>query len=160
MSLLTDTKRHYTLNSRLLLFIPGGTASVYVGQSLDTVKVKMQTFPNLYKNAWDCFKRTFHEEGIVRGLYAGTVPSLAAQVSENAILFMAYGVCQRITATIVGKRDVSELNPVQNALSGGAAAFFSSLVLCPTELIKCKLQAMEQMRETGKLNGGKMPPRM
>jgi len=58
----------------------GGTASVYVGQPLDTVKVKMQTFPTLYKNAWQCCVTTLRKEGIAHGLYAGTVPSLAAQV--------------------------------------------------------------------------------
>ena len=126
---------------------------MYVGQSLDTVKVKMQTFPSMYKGATDCFMRTLREEGLVRGLYAGTVPSLAAQVSENAVLFMAYGMCQRTLATLLGKSDIAQLNPVQNAFAGGSAAFFSSLVLCPTELIKCKLQAMEQMRRTGKLEG-------
>ena len=53
---------------------------MYVGQPLDTVKVKMQTFPALYKNAWRCFVTTLKQEGIAHGLYAGTVPSLAAQV--------------------------------------------------------------------------------
>lgn len=130
----------------------GGIASVLVGQSLDTVKVKMQTFPTLYKSAYECFMRTFREEGVVRGLYAGTVPSLAAQVSENAVLFMAYGICQRIMALMLGHKDVSTLNPVQNAAAGGCAAFFSSFALCPTELIKCKLQAREQMKRTGQLS--------
>lgn len=59
---------------------PGGTASVYVGQPLDTVKVKMQTFPTLHTNAYRCFVTTLRQEGIPHGLYAGTVPSLAAQV--------------------------------------------------------------------------------
>ena len=62
-----------------IMFV-GGTASVYVGQPLDTVKVKMQTFPALYRNAWQCFMTTLRQEGIAYGLYAGTVPSLAAQV--------------------------------------------------------------------------------
>jgi len=53
---------------------------VYVGQPLDTVKVKMQTFPALYKNGWRCFMTTLRQEGIAYGLYAGTVPSLASQV--------------------------------------------------------------------------------
>ena len=119
----------------------------------------MQTFPNLYKNAWDCFVRTFREEGIARGLYAGTVPSLAAQVSENAVLFMAYGMCQKALAAVVGKRDISDLTPVQNATAGGCAAFFCSLVLCPTELIKCKLQAMAQMKEM-QMKNGKLHQRM
>ena len=33
----------------------GATASVYVGQPLDTLKVKMQTFPQLYPNLKICF---------------------------------------------------------------------------------------------------------
>jgi solute carrier family 25 ornithine transporter 2/15 len=118
------------------------------------VKVKLQTFPELYKNALDCFLRTFRQEGIVRGLYAGTVPSLAAQIAENSILFMAYGVCQKLVTNVVRKRDVSELNPLENATSGFLAAFFSSLALCPTELVKCRLQAMAQMQQTNKVEGG------
>jgi solute carrier family 25 ornithine transporter 2/15 len=74
-----------------------------VGQPLDTVKVKMQTFPTMYRNAFDCFLKTFRQDGIYRGLYAGTVPSLAANVSENAVLFCFYGMCQKIVAFASGK---------------------------------------------------------
>jgi len=48
-----------------------------------------------------------------------------------------------------GVQNVKELSSFSNAWAGFFAAFFSSLTLCPTELIKCKLQAMrevEQMR--------------
>ena len=55
---------------------------MYIGQPLDTVKVKMQTFPTMYRNAFHCFKTTLVKEGITRGLYAGTIPSLAAQVQN------------------------------------------------------------------------------
>lgn len=47
-----------------MLFFPGGSACVFVGQPLDTVKVKMQTFPLLYKNGLFCFVQTFKKEGI------------------------------------------------------------------------------------------------
>jgi len=66
-------------------------------------------------------------------------------VAENSVLFMAYGLCQRAVAAAVGKADISSLSPLQNATSGFFAAFFSSLVLCPTELVKCKMQAMHEM---------------
>lgn len=131
--------------------VAGGTASVYVGQPLDTVKVKMQTFPAMYHNGWQCFRITLKQEGIVHGLYAGTIPSLAAQVSENAVLFMAYGLCQRAVMTLCNQSSVSELSILQNATSGCFAAFFSSFVLCPTELIKCKLQAMKEMKVSGRI---------
>ena len=66
-------------------------------------------------------------------------------MAENSVLFMAYGLCQRAVASSIGISDISSLSPLQNATSGFFAAFFSSLVLCPTELVKCKMQAMHEM---------------
>ncbi|CAG2183283.1 unnamed protein product, partial [Oppiella nova] len=57
--------------------------------------------------------------------------------------FCAYGFCQQ---TVCHVRQSQTLTPIDNALAGFFAAFFSSFTLCPTELIKCKLQAL---RETG-----------
>jgi len=121
----------------------GGVATVLVGQPLDTIKVKMQTFPHLYTNTLNCFKQTVLKDGWFRGLYAGTAPALAANVAENSVLFCAYGFCQQ---TVCHVRQSQTLTPIDNALAGFFAAFFSSFTLCPTELIKCKLQAL---RETG-----------
>ena len=42
----------------LLAGSAGGTATVLVGQPLDTIKVKMQTFPHLYQNTLICFRQT------------------------------------------------------------------------------------------------------
>jgi len=134
----------------------GATASVYVGQPLDTLKVKMQTFPKLYPNLGVCFRQTLAKEGVVRGLYAGTVPSLAANVAENSILFAAYGSCQKLVARATGIDKVEDLNVFANGFSGFLAAFWSSLALCPTELVKCRLQAMRESY----IADGKEPPRI
>lgn len=80
----------------------GGVALVYVGQPLDTIKVKMQTFPNLYKNMIDCMRQTLVKEGFVKGLYAGTIPAIVANVAENSVLFAGYGVCQKVVANFSG----------------------------------------------------------
>ncbi|XP_059091492.1 mitochondrial ornithine transporter 1-like isoform X1 [Tigriopus californicus] len=125
----------------------GAATSVYVGQPLDTLKVKMQTFPEKYPNLGICFRETLRKEGVVRGLYAGTVPSLAANMAENSILFAAYGVCQKSVANLIGVRKVSDLSVTANGFSGSFAAFFASFALCPTELIKCRLQAMRESQE-------------
>lgn len=61
---------------------------MYVSQPLDTVKVKMQAFPTVYKGMMDCLAQTFKKDGVVRGLYAGTLPSIAANVAENSVLFV------------------------------------------------------------------------
>lgn len=131
--------------------VAGGTASVLVGQPLDTVKVKLQTFPTSYHGMTHCIKHTFATEGFRHGLYAGTVPNLAAQISENAVLFAAYGVCQKGVAHVVG-RDVPSLSALHNATAGFCAAFFSTIALCPTELIKCRLQTMEDVRTSSTSN--------
>ena len=134
----------------------GAATSVYVGQPLDTLKVKMQTFPSLYPNLRVCFSRTLEKEGIVRGLYAGTVPSLAANIAENSILFAAYGACQKLIASTLGIPRVEDLSVTANGFSGFLAAFWSSLALCPTELVKCRLQAMRESFTSQ----GKEPPRI
>ena len=75
---------------------------VYVGQPLDTVKVKMQTFPTMYSGMYSCIKSTLKSDGIVRGLYAGTTPAIAANVAENSVLFAAYGACQKLVMSFTG----------------------------------------------------------
>lgn len=49
---------------------------------------------------FNCFKKTFQADGIRRGLYAGTVPALMANVAENSVLFAGYGYCQKIIMTL------------------------------------------------------------
>lgn len=90
------------------------------------------------------FRDTWAKDGLVRGLYAGTVPSLAANVAENSILFAANGVCQKLVAQMLNVQKVEDLTPLANGFSGFLAAFWSSLALCPTELVKCRLQAMRE----------------
>lgn len=131
----------------------GGVATVYVGQPLDTVKVKMQTFPKVYKGMLDCFIKTYRSEGIIRGLYAGTGPAITANVAENSVLFACYGVCQKFIANVTNTPDVSQLGTLSNATAGSLASFFSAFSLCPTELIKVKLQCA---REVATLSGNKI----
>ncbi|EAT34099.1 AAEL013630-PA [Aedes aegypti] len=123
---------------------------------MDTVKVKMQTFPTLYKNMIDCTMRTFKRDGVVRGLYAGTLPAIVANVAENSVLFAAYGACQNLVAA-VARKPSSELSALDNATAGFLAAFFSSFTLCPTELIKCKLQALREVQQNNLKPGEKVP---
>ncbi|XP_048512183.1 mitochondrial ornithine transporter 1 isoform X2 [Athalia rosae] len=146
MEVIADTTRN--LKAGIIDFTAGslgGVALVYVGQPLDTVKVKMQTFPQLYKGMVDCFMTTLRQDGIIRGLYAGTLPAVAANVAENSVLFAAYGLCQKTIAKLSGVQKVEDLSSLGNAGAGFFAAFFSSLSLCPTELIKCQLQAMREV---------------
>ncbi|CAH2063379.1 unnamed protein product, partial [Iphiclides podalirius] len=136
----------------------GGVAVVYVGQPLDTVKVKMQTFPHLYKGMYDCLKQTLKNDGIVRGLYAGTTPAIMANVAENSVLFAAYGYCQKFVCHVTGTESAEQLTTMGNATAGFLAAFFSSFTLCPAELIKCQLQAMREVNVQGSQSAIRVTP--
>ncbi|CAF2992448.1 unnamed protein product [Rotaria socialis] len=129
----------------------GATASVYVGQPLDTIKTKLQTFPNNYKNFIQCGQTIFHENGL-RGLYAGTLPSLLANTAENGILFMAYGQCQQFICVLRHKTSSEQLTTVENMAAGSVASIFSSIALCPTELVKCRIQTLHEMEHMNPLN--------
>lgn len=124
----------------------GGIAVVYVGQPLDTVKVKMQTFPSQNGSMIKCMKNTIMSEGILKGLYAGTVPALVCNIAENSILFLSYGVCQKIIQKIHNDGELKHLSALNNACAGSLASFVASLAICPTELIKCKLQALYETK--------------
>lgn len=92
-----------------------------------------------------CFLHTYRKNGVVRGLYAGTVPAIIASVVENSVLFAAYGACQEAVTFAMEIDKVSELSALGNSCAGFLAAFFSSFTLCPTELVKCKLQAVHEV---------------
>ncbi|KAL3266408.1 hypothetical protein HHI36_010584 [Cryptolaemus montrouzieri] len=110
----------------------------------------MQTFPSEYGSMIKCVKNTLLTEGISKGLYAGTVPALVCNIAENSILFLSYGLCQKFIQKVNGISNVNQLTTLNNACAGSLASFFASLAICPTELIKCKLQALHETN--GKVN--------
>ncbi|KAL7837914.1 hypothetical protein AOLI_G00263180 [Acnodon oligacanthus] len=134
----------------LLAGAVGGAACVFSGQPLDTAKVKMQTFPGLYRSFLHCFLSIYRKVGL-RGLYQGITPALMANIAENSVLFMSYGFCQEVVSFTCSLEKGAALSDVQKACAGSVASVFSSLVLCPTELVKCRLQTMHEMAASGRI---------
>uniref|UniRef100_A0A8D0B897 Mitochondrial ornithine transporter 1 n=1 Tax=Salvator merianae TaxID=96440 RepID=A0A8D0B897_SALMN len=108
----------------------------------------MQTFPALYRGFFDCSVKTYRQEGMY-GLYQGTTPALLANVAENAVLFACYGFCQQLVCQLFALESLPELSDLHNAVAGSFASVFSSMVLCPTELVKCRMQALHEMKAAG-----------
>lgn len=108
---LTREKVNLSRCSPASLSSLGGTACVFSGQPLDTAKVKMQTFPTLYRGFVHCFVSTYRQVGL-RGLYQGTTPALMANIAENSVLFMCYGFCQEVVRFISGQDKGAALRQV------------------------------------------------
>ncbi|XP_015365873.1 PREDICTED: mitochondrial ornithine transporter 1-like [Diuraphis noxia] len=182
----------------------GAVALVYVGQPLDTVKVRMQLSTATQAvtssggggggvSMWGCVRDMWRQALVTpaphirrltnnaaaavveacpltatsqpaskaaaagrmaRLMYAGTAPALLANVAENGVLFAAYGPCQRLVAfaldlfggagTGTAVVDVEKkLGPAGMATAGSLASLCSAFALCPTELIKVRLQAAD-----------------
>ena len=66
-------------------------------------------------------------------------------------MFFSYGQCQKGVLNLVNKSDVSQLTPSENGLAGSGAAILASLVLCPPELVKCRLQAAREANKNTNL---------
>ena len=88
------------------ILIEGGGTATYVTHWLDTVKVKMQTFPDVHKSSISCFKNIFRDEGL-RGLYQGASPAVIGHMSKTAIVFMSYGLCEELVRKVTGIRIIS-----------------------------------------------------
>lgn len=73
---------------------------------------------------------------------------MVANVAENSVLFCGYGMCQNLVTLLQGK-DSNRTTTLDKAVAGSFAAFFASFTLCPTELIKCKLQALRERSQPG-----------
>ena len=69
--------------------------ATYSTHWLDTVKVRMQTFPGTYSSGISCIKSLYGEAGLA-GLYQGAGPAVTGHACKAAFVFMSYGVSSEI----------------------------------------------------------------
>lgn len=125
----------------------GGMAQLVVGHPFDTIKVKLQSQPPptpasplKYAGAIDAVKQTLAHEG-PRGLFKGMGAPLATVAALNAILFTARGQMVALLQSEPG----APLSISQQIICGAGAGVAVSFPACPTELIKCRLQAQSAL---------------
>lgn len=125
----------------------GGAAQLIVGHPFDTIKVKLQSQPTplpgqqpRYSGAIDAVRQTIAAEG-PRGLYKGMGAPLATVAAFNAVLFSVRGQMEAILRSEPGV----PLTVGQQVACGAAAGVAVSFMACPTELIKCRLQAQSAL---------------
>ncbi|XVF52359.1 hypothetical protein PTKIN_Ptkin05aG0012600 [Pterospermum kingtungense] len=129
----------------------GGAAQLIVGHPFDTIKVKLQSQPTplpgqppKYAGAIDAVKQTISAEGS-RGLYKGMGAPLATVAAFNAVLFTVRGQMEALLRSEPG----AALTVSQQVVCGAGAGVAVSFLACPTELIKCRLQAQSALATSG-----------
>ncbi|CAM6120412.1 unnamed protein product [Calypogeia fissa] len=124
-----------------------GVAQLLVGHPFDTIKVKLQSQPKPppgqpphYTGAIDAVKKTVASEGF-KGLYKGMGAPLATVAVFNAVLFTSRGLMEKALRESPGQ----PLTIGQQVIAGMGAGVAVSFVACPTELVKCRLQAQSAL---------------
>ncbi|XP_042489949.1 mitochondrial carnitine/acylcarnitine carrier-like protein [Macadamia integrifolia] len=133
----------------------GGAAQLVCGHPFDTIKVKLQSQPTptpgqlpKYSGAIDAVKQTIAAEG-PRGLYKGMGAPLATVAALNAVLFTVRGQMEALLRSEPG----APLSVSQQVVCGAGAGAAVSILACPTELIKCRLQAQSTLADSGSASG-------
>jgi ornithine carrier protein len=122
-----------------------GIVSKSLEYPFDTVKVRLQSQPDhlplRYTGPLDCFRQSLAQDGF-RSLYRGVSAPLVGAMAENACLFWAYRVTQDVLrSTPFLSRPADEKLPLAALIfAGGVAGSFTSVVLTPIELVKCRMQ--------------------
>jgi ornithine carrier protein len=106
------------------------------------VKVRLQSQPDglplRYNGPLDCFRQSIQAEGL-RGLYRGISAPLVGAAIENSSLFFSYRIAQELLqATVYSSMEALPFSGL--LISGAASGAFTSVLLTPVELVKCKMQ--------------------
>ncbi|KAF5194113.1 Mitochondrial carrier protein, expressed [Thalictrum thalictroides] len=121
--------------------LAAGVSTVITGHPFDTVKVKLQKHNTevhgiKYRNALHCTGRILKNEG-VRGLYRGATSSFIGVAFESSLLFGIYSQTKQSLQGEVNSSKPQLQVIVPSAAFGGAIISF---ILCPSELVKCRMQ--------------------
>ncbi|PIA36588.1 hypothetical protein AQUCO_03300054v1 [Aquilegia coerulea] len=121
--------------------LAAGVSTVITGHPFDTVKVKLQKHNTevhgiKYRNALHCTGRILQNEG-VRGLYRGATSSFIGMAFESSLLFGIYSQTKQSLQGEVNSSKPQLQVIIPSAAFGGAIISF---ILCPSELVKCRMQ--------------------
>jgi mitochondrial ornithine carrier protein len=120
-----------------------GIAGKCIEYPFDTVKVRLQSQPDhlplRYKGPLDCLRQSLRSDGVI-GLYRGiSAPLVGAALEISSLFFWERVGRESLFAAGLYQRD----RPLPLSalwLTGAISGAFTSLVLTPVELVKCKIQ--------------------
>ncbi|KAI9052812.1 hypothetical protein LZ554_003085 [Drepanopeziza brunnea f. sp. 'monogermtubi'] len=120
-----------------------GLAGKKIEYPFDVIKVRLQSQPDhlplRYTGPLDCFRQSLRRDGVI-GLYRGiSAPLVGAALETSSLFFWERVARESFFAAGLYQRE----NPLPLSalwLTGAVSGAFTSLVLTPVELVKCKIQ--------------------
>ncbi|KAI0482931.1 amino acid transporter arg-13 [Xylariaceae sp. FL0804] len=123
-----------------------GIVGKYIEYPFDTVKVRLQSQPDhlplRYAGPLDCFRQSIKADGLL-SLYRGISAPLVGAAAETSSLFF-FERLGRETVYATGYYARDSVLPLPALwFTGAFSGTFTSFVLTPIELVKCKVQVPE-----------------
>ncbi|WBW74542.1 mitochondrial carrier, 2-oxoadipate/2-oxoglutarate [Schizosaccharomyces osmophilus] len=125
-----------------------GISEVLSLYPLDVVKTRMQLTvgKSEYNGTFDCLKKIVQKEGASR-LYRGILPPVMMEAPKRALKFASNDAYGKFWRNFFGRK---ENTPALSVLTGSCAGFTESFVVVPFELMKIRLQ---DVNNASKYNG-------
>ncbi|KAK3395858.1 amino acid transporter [Sordaria brevicollis] len=124
-----------------------GIVGKYIEYPFDTVKVRLQSQPDhlplRYTGPLDCFRQSIRADGFL-GLYRGITAPLVGAALENSSLFFFERIGRGLIYSCGFAAPNTELSLSALWFTGGFAGAFTSFILTPVELVKCKIQVPDE----------------
>lgn len=117
----------------------GGLCAVVVGHPFDLIKVRIQTGGTANASTFGMLRQTLVTDGI-RGIYRGVSAPIVAVTPMFAISFWGYDMGKRIVDLTSSTSQQQKLSMTQLCIAGGISAIPSTVIMAPSERLKCLLQ--------------------
>ena len=143
-----------------------GAAKLAVGHPFDTIKVRLQVSDGgRFHGPLDCLLKTLRHEGVA-GLYKGVTPPMLGWMASDSIMLGSLTFYRRLVlerafadrASRLGclsDQSVNERLPsLGHAYAGALSGWTVSLIACPIEQVKGRLQVQYAARKSGRFYSG------
>ncbi|KAJ9509058.1 hypothetical protein QJQ45_011593 [Haematococcus lacustris] len=161
---LNEVEHVPAVHKRILDVLPGvsgGVARVMVGQPFDTIKTRLQVMgagtalaanlpaSDVYLNSNDCLRKMVKNEGW-GSLYKGVAAPLLGNMLLLGIHFPTFSKTRKALDEMAPS-PAHEFSHWKTLVSGGAAGLAGSLVSCPSEHVRTKMQLQRRAQLATKM---------
>ena len=118
----------------------GSVCCTGLGLPFDVAKARLQNAPGVYGGMVDCMAKAVRLEGPL-ALYSGWLPALSSACTENAVGMTVNRGLRRQVADSQGQTLAEvDISPPMEVALGGVTGIFTSLAICPFEVLKVRQQ--------------------
>jgi len=123
-------------------FSAGVVATVFsegVFTPMDTMKQKLQLGFKQYGGLIDCCRKTYQQQGLWRGFYAGYTTTLVMNVPYSGVYFASYEFFKQSLLP-----EGVEHSNIVNCAAGGGAGVISAALTNPLDVARTRLQTQSE----------------